>query len=99
MRKLNWQNIIHDTYVELYKNAEPQADFDELVNNATINDRGQKVIPFSDYSIYPGVMDSIIAYFEKKYRMNKTQRSQYEFEIYLGCSPVSDPNCKKRLNS
>lgn len=98
MKKLNWQQIIHDTYVELYKNAEPQADFNELIANATVNDRGEKVIPFNDYKIYPGVMDSIIDYFEKEYKMNKAQRSQYELVIYLGCSPVSDPTCNKRLN-
>ena len=28
-------------YVELYKNSTPQADFNLLVENATINERGQ----------------------------------------------------------
>lgn len=98
MKNSNWQKIIHDTYIELYNNAEPKADFDELVANATINEREEKVIPFNDYRIYPGVMDSIVDYFEKKYKMNKFYRSQYEFAIYLGCSPVSDPTCNKRLN-
>ena len=98
MKKLNWQKIIHDTYIELYKNAEPQADFDELLANATINQIGQKVIPFMDYKIHPGVMDSIIGKFESEYKMRKIDKSKYEFTIYLGCSPASDPTCKNKLN-
>jgi len=87
MRKLNWQKIIHDTYVELYNNAEPKADFDELVANATINDRGEKVIPFDDYIISKESMDSIIQSFIKRYKINKYMAGQYSACICLGCSP------------
>jgi len=87
MRNLNWQKILHDTYVELYNNSKPKADFDELVKNATINNRGEKVIPFMNYEIYPDVMDAIVSSFEKKYKMTKRNSNGYRFAIYLGCSP------------
>lgn len=87
MRKLNWQKIIHDTYVELYNNAEPQADFDELIKDATVNDRGEKVIPFDDYSISRESMDLIIQSFIKRYKINEYMAGQYSMCIYLGCSP------------
>lgn len=87
MRRLNWHKIIHDTYVELYKNAEPQADFDELVKSATINELGEKVIPFDDYEISMSSVDSIIKSFIKRYKINKYMSEQYSRHIYLGCSP------------
>lgn len=92
MRKLNWQKIIIDTYIELYQNAEPQADFNKLIEDAEINERGQKVIPFNDYEIEASVMDSIIDSFSKRYKMSKHDLSSYEFNIYLGCSPKTKIN-------
>lgn len=86
MRK-NWQKIIHDTYVELYKNSEPSTDFDNLVDNAILNDRGQKVINFMDYEITENAMDYIISSFELKYKMKNHEINGYRFAIYLGCSP------------
>lgn len=87
MKNLNWQKILHDTYVELYKNSEPKADFDELAESASINNRGEKIIPFLNYEIDPEVMDAIVSSFEKKYRMTKRNSDGYRFAIYLGCSP------------
>ena len=87
MKKLNWEKIIHDTYVELYKNAEPQADFDELLINAEINERGQKVIPFMDYEISDAVMSEIMDAFKKEYHMSKRDQYMYDVAILLGCSP------------
>lgn len=87
MRRLNWKKIIIDTYIELYENSEPKADFNELMTNAEINEHGQKVIPYLDCEISASVMDSIIDSFVKRYKMSKHDRSSYEFNIYLGCSP------------
>lgn len=87
MSRLNWKKIIHDTYIELYKNAEPQADFSKLVEEAEINERGEKVIPFNDYEISIAAMDSIINGFQRRYKMNKYYCGVYSASIYLGCSP------------
>ena len=45
-RQTKLYNLVMDCYRELYKEATPSADFDELVKNATINDEGEKVIDF-----------------------------------------------------
>jgi len=91
MVKLNWDKILHDTYVELYKNSTPSVDFDELVKDAKTNDRkdsqGRYVIDFLAYEIDKELMESIIQSFVKKYKMNKLNASQYSISIYLGCSP------------
>lgn len=91
MRKLNWKKIMHDTYVELYKNAEPQADFDELVKAAkgahNIDGQGRYIIDFMAYEIDKDKMDEIIKSFMKKYKMNPYYSAQYSMSIYLGCSP------------
>ena len=87
MKKLNWQKIIHDTYVELYKNADPPVDFDDLLINAEINERGQKVIQFMDYEISDAVMSEIMDAFKKEYHMSKRDQYMYDVTILLGCSP------------
>ena len=40
MKQERIDKIIHEIYVNLYKVAEPSADFDELVNNAKVNEEG-----------------------------------------------------------
>jgi len=91
MSRLNWQKIIHDTYIELYKNAEPKADFDELVKAAkgrhNIDNWGRHVIDFMAYEIDKDKMDEIVNSFIKKYKMKPYYASQYSISIYLGCSP------------
>ena len=91
MRVTNWINVLHDTYVELYNNAEPKADFNKLVENAKTNNRkdaqGRYVIDFLAYEIDKNVMEDIIQSYIKKYKMNKHMASQYSFAIYMGCSP------------
>jgi len=88
----NWQKIIHDTYKELYLHAEPSADFDELVANAVLNNRGEKVINYLDYEISASLMDSIVSSFEKRYKMSTHDIKGYRFAIYLGCSPKTKVN-------
>ena len=91
MKKPDWEKIIHDTYVELYKNAEPQADFDELLKAAkgahNIDGQGRYIINFMAYEIGKDKMDEIVKSFIKKYRMNPHYAAQYSIAIYLGCSP------------
>lgn len=81
------ESIIHDIYVELYKNASPPAYFDELVANAKINDRGQKEIPFMDYYLPQEDMDRIIEKHCKK--VTKYMASKIKATILIGCSPTS----------
>ena len=92
--KLNWDKIIYETYVELFKEATPSANFDELLQNSALNDRGQMVIPFYDYEIDQDKMYEILNSFIKKYKIPKQLRGGYEFNILLGCSPKTKINDK-----
>ena len=75
-------------YRELYANATPPASFDELLENATVNEQGQKVIPFLDYEIDEDVFEEIVADTIKVYKINRSFLKQsFRFTILLGCSP------------
>jgi len=83
------EKILHEIYRELFKASTPSGDWDELLKNATINERGEKEIPFMDYEINADEMDRIFNDIMKKYKIRKYRISQFRFEIYLGCSPKS----------
>lgn len=83
------EQILWDMYRELYKNSTPSADFDELVKNATINERGEKVIDFMAYSITQEQLDEIIDSELKKHRLAKWEKQMLKTSCYLGCSPKS----------
>jgi len=78
---------IMECYIDLYANSNPAADFIELMDNATLNERGQKVINFMDYEIeevkYNEIVDSII----KKYKFKNYYAQMFRNTIMLGCSP------------
>lgn len=80
-----------DCYVELYANSTPSADFNKLVEEAPINEHGHKEIPFLDYEIEKDKMEEIIKKHRDKLlkysRTKKFLEKQFNFNIYLGCSP------------
>jgi len=87
MRKVDkGEKLMKDCYQELFANSEPPADFDELVKNATVNKRGEKVIPFMDHEIEDALLYEII---EKYAKCLKPKWKQLRFKntILLGCSP------------
>lgn len=90
--KLNWNKILHDTYVELFKEATPSADFDDLVKNGILGSDGRLIIPFNDYELEDDKFDEIMNRFIKKYRIPKAYRSNYQFAILLGASPRTKIN-------
>lgn len=83
----NWDKIINDCYKKLYELSEPSVDFDMLVENATINEFGQKEIPYNDYEIdiktYEDVLEKVI----KRYRLNELDTKKLKTTIAWGCSP------------
>lgn len=81
------ESIIHDIYVELYLNSTPPANFDELVANAKLNERGQKEIPFMDYYLPIEDTERIIS--EKCKKIDKYSSNKIRTAILLGCSPSS----------
>ncbi len=96
MRTQQFNDIILDIYRELYENAEPKGDFDELVANATIDQYGRKHIPFMDYEISQYDLDRIIDEHLIKHKLKgprirsvgkKIDASCIRNTVYLGCSP------------
>jgi hypothetical protein len=81
------EKIILDIYRELYKYSTPSADFDKLIENAIINEYGQKVIYFNDYEILDKDFDSILNKHLKKNRLSKLQQNMIRTTVILGCSP------------
>lgn len=79
--------IIMQILKELYENATPKGDFDELVENAQVTKDGRKYIPFDDYEIDEDVMRNIVNYHIKKNRLTKREQDIIKFEVYLGPSP------------
>lgn len=92
MRQSRDEKILYDFYRRAYKAATPSANFDELVENATINERGEKVIDFNAYEIDEETLDQIIKDIFKQYRIPLYRRKAFSFEFHLGCGP------KTRLN-
>ena len=89
MKETKIQKIIWDIYKELYANSEPKTDFDELVNSAEKNEKGEKIIPFENYFIEQELMDEIIEKHLKNKRLTKLAKNSIKFNIYLGVSPRS----------
>lgn len=92
MKKLNkLDQSVWDCLVELYANSTPPADFNKLVEEAEINEEGQKVIHFRDYEIDGKKMEEIIDKHRekllKKSRYKKIDENTFNFSVYLGCSP------------
>ena len=74
-----------DIYTEMYAKATPSADFNELLENAKINELGQKVINFNDYILDAKVGDEII---RKHCRwLRKYDKEAVKFNVLLGASP------------
>jgi hypothetical protein len=81
--------IVMEIMKELYVNSIPSADFDELVENAPIDEYGRKNIRFDDYEIDDTIMDNIMNYHFKKNRLTKYEKNIVSANVYLGPSPRS----------
>ena len=79
--------IMH-CYRELFANATPPASFDELLKNSTVNEQGQREIPFMDYEIEESKFDEIMADTIKVYKIKGSILKQsFKNTILMGCSP------------
>lgn len=76
---------INDCFVEIYKNASPPADFNELKETSPRDEEGKILIPFMDYTIKRHVLTGIVNKYSKKLRPN--DKAAFNIMIYLGPSP------------
>ena len=83
--------ILHELYRRAFAASTPKGDFDLLLENATTNERGQKVIPFMDYECEAEVLEEILDSVLKEFKVPVRERQSFEFGFYLGCSPKTKP--------
>lgn len=81
------EEAMRECYRKLYKASTPSADFDELVNNASIDENGQKVIDFMAYEICEYEFSEIMSNVIKEYKIRKHRQDLFKNTILLGCSP------------
>ncbi len=87
MKKTYDKELMH-CYRQLFAHSTPAASFDELVENAKVNEVGQKQIDFMSYEIDESVADEIIEQTIKDFKIKpKYVQQQFRTTIYLGCSP------------
>lgn len=82
------EKAISECYRRLFKAATPSADFDLLVENATIDEMG-KHIPFLDYELEEDKFESIIEDVIKEFKIKPSRKQPFRVTIMLGCSPKS----------
>jgi hypothetical protein len=79
---------IFECMTRLYSDSKPSADFNQLLENAEINELGQKVINYDDYEIdskkFEQIVSDVISDFKIK---SKYDISILKFNVYLGASP------------
>ena len=87
LKETKEQRIIWQIYREMYAVSTPPADFDELINSAEINKRGQKIILFDNYEISEKNYCEILERNLKGKRITKLKQQMIKNTIALGCSP------------
>ena len=88
-RKKRIENAMLDCYRELFANSTPKGDFDKLMEEASTNEFGQKVIPFMDYEIDEKDFDTILQKYvdDKLLKLSNYEKRGFSISIHLGCSP------------
>jgi hypothetical protein len=86
--KKNEELAVLECYRRLFKASTPSGNFDELMANAYVDEKGSKHIPFNDYEIEDEHMQSIIQDVIKEYKIKPAYRQQaFKFTILFGASP------------
>lgn len=92
--KKTLKDIVFDIYRELYSNSDPPASFDDLYENAIIDEQGRKNIDYLSYEIDDELMNEIIEKHCKDNKLKDKEKSAIKINVYLGCSPKSKRKIK-----
>ena len=90
-RRKRLQQLVEDCYKELYKEANPSVNFEELLEKAPLDDLGRKIINYENYYLPKEKFEEIVNKYKSKMQMNKYEESSYNMAIYLGATPT----CRK----
>lgn len=78
-----WEKCVLPIYRQMYKEAEPSADFDKLIDEGVVGKHNW----FMDYYLDTDRQEEIIDEHCKKRKLSKREREKIKFNILLGCSP------------
>ena len=87
--------IMSEMYRRAYAASTPVGDFDAMVQNAPLNEFGQKVIPYLKYECEQEVMEQIIVDVLKEYKVPKRRHELFRNSFMLGCSPKTKQRGEK----
>lgn len=83
------QQLIEDCYRELYRESEPSANFDELIEKAPLDEMGRKIIDYENYYLADEKFKEIAEKYKSKMKMNRYEENSFNLAIYLGATPTS----------
>jgi len=81
--KYLWNKVVMNIYRQMFKEAEPSADFDELIE---IGEAKQDNF-FMNYYLHQDRQQEIIDEWCKKYKCSKLEERAINTEVNLGCAP------------
>lgn len=88
---------IHECYRRLYNNSIPNADFDQLVENAEINEHGLKEIDFNSYEIEKEIFEDILEDIIDEYKIKPKYRAEaFKITMRLGATPRFKNNISEK---
>lgn len=85
------EKILTEAYTLAFEQSTPSAVFESLVDNASVNDRGEKEIPFNDYVLSEDKQDLILKSLKEKYNLSNVDFNKLKINYTLGCSPRYEP--------
>ena len=91
MSEEEWDKIIFESLVELYKNVTPKVDLDKLLDS-------DKPIDSSKYKLNQKIQDKILDNICKKYNIHGYGVSILKVGVYLNGAPSFEDSDYKRFN-
>lgn len=80
-----WEHVCMNIYRQMYQEAEPSANFDDLMNDGITTKQNW----FMEYYLSTERQTEIIEDWCKEFRCDKTDKRKVKYEILLGSSPRS----------
>ena len=74
MKETKEQKILWKILKEMYAVATPPADFDQIVESAEKNERGQKIVPYKEHEVSQEKYDEILEANLNNQRLTKLKK-------------------------
>jgi len=79
------EKALKECLKRLYKQADPSADIDEIIRSG----EGKMEGFFNGYYISEEDLEKIMKDIKKEFKLNKFEKNNLDFNVYLGSSPTS----------